>query len=299
MLPLISSLQNTELNDNERYLFQHHKIWGLILFKRNIASILQLKSLIADIRGLQPHINIMIDEEGGRITRLDNIYPKSLPSNYELGNLLSQDIEAGYQAICKNYQIIAQRLNEFSINMVCAPLCDLLHHNTHGIIGDRAFSSNPEIVIKASKIAADTLLKNQISPIIKHIPGHGRAISDSHLSLPKINTEITILEKTDFHIFKNLAHYPFAMTAHITYQALDPDLPVTLSKKAIFYIKNILGYKGKIISDDINMKALSKYSISEITSLAYKAKCDYILHCNGNFSETSQIIDTLTTIHNE
>ena len=296
MLPVIFSILGTELNQNEISLLKNKKIVGIILFTRNIKNEIQLKDLIKHIKSFNPYIKILIDEEGGRITRLKNIYPNPLPSAYQLGQTLSYNQDLGIQEIIKTYNIIAQRLNNLGINMACAPVCDLLHKKTHDIIGDRSFSDNIDIVTQAAKIAADTLLKNNIIPIIKHIPGHGRATSDSHLSLPKIDSKIEILEKTDFQIFKNLANYPFAMSAHIIYDALDKELPITLSKKAIFYIKNILGYKGKIISDDINMQALAKYSIEEITILACQAGCDYILHCNGNYNEMNKIISALETL---
>ena len=293
MLPVIFAVFAKTLSEDEIYLLKHKKIYGIILFTRNIESEMQLKDLVNHIKSFNPNIKILIDEEGGRITRLKNIYPYPLPCAYELGKILQQDRNLGNKEIVKTYSLIAQRLNNLGINMVCAPVCDLLHKETHDIIGDRSFSDNIDIVTQAAQIAADTLLKHNILPIIKHIPGHGRATADSHLSLPKINSKIDILEKTDFQIFKNLADYPFAMSAHIIYDALDKKLPITLSKKAIFYIKNILGYKGKIISDDINMKALSKYSIKEITLLSYQAGCDYILHCNGDFREMSDIVTTL------
>lgn len=295
MLPVIFGIASTSLTKDEISLLQNHQIWGIILFTRNIVSKSQTIDLTNNIRfySQNKNINILIDEEGGRITRLKKIYQTPLKSAMQLGQILTKDTQLGTIEIINNYTEIATRLQTLGINIACSPVADLTMPVTHDIIGDRSFSDNPEIVIKAVKIAADTLLKNNITPIIKHIPGHGRSTLDSHLALPQITTPLDTLAKTDFKVFKNLNSYPLAMTAHIIYHALDNQKPITLSKIAIKYIKTNIAFKGKIITDDISMKALSEYSLKEIISFALQAKCDYILHCNGDFKEMSQIIAIL------
>lgn len=295
MLPIIFGISNTYLTSQEINLLTKYNIWGIILFARNINSKTQTQNLTNDIRNhsKNQNINILIDEEGGRITRLRKIYPTPLKSAMQLGKLLEESASEGKKAIINTYTEIAIRLKSLGINIACSPVADLTTPETHDIIGDRSFSNNINTVIEAVKIAADTLLNNNILPIIKHIPGHGRATSDSHLALPQITTELNILEKTDFKIFKNLSSYPLAMTAHIIYHALDNNTPITLSPQAITYIKTELGYKGKVMTDDIGMKALSKYSLKEIISFALQAKCDYILHCNGKYDEMHEITEIL------
>jgi len=295
VLPIIFGLSGETLANQEISLLNDNKIWGIILFSRNIKSKSQTINLTTEIKkqSKNPNIHILIDEEGGRITRLKEIYPLPLKAAAELGKELEKNHAEGKQEIIKTYTEIANRLKSLGINIACSPVADLTMPETHDIIGDRSFSKNIDTVIQATKIAADTLLNNNILPTIKHIPGHGRATMDSHLELPKITTEIDILENTDFRIFKNLNNYPLAMTAHIIYDALDPKTPITLSPHSISYIRNNIGYKGKIMTDDIGMKALQSYSLKEIISFALQAKCDYILHCNGDINEMTEIIDIL------
>ena len=292
MLPIIFGIANSYLNTQEISLLKQYSIWGIILFARNIATKEQTQNLIQEIKkySKNKNINILIDEEGGRITRLEKIYPKRLKSAKELGDLLENNFSLGTAEIQNTYSIIATRLKELGINIACSPVADLTSEDTHDIIGDRSFSNKNDIVINASKIAADTLLAHNITPIIKHIPGHGRANLDSHLALPYIDINKETLDKTDFEIFRQLHSYPLAMTAHIIYNDIDPDYPVTLSPTMIKYIKEHIGYKGKIMTDDIAMKALVSYGLDEIIIAAFNAGCDYILHCNGIYDEMLEII---------
>ncbi len=294
MIPAIFAIKTYFLTDDEISLFKKHLPWGIILFERNVLNKKQVKNLTKQIKKISQEINILIDEEGGRITRLKKIFLEKLPTALVLGELYEKNKVLGKKKIIKTYQEIANRLKILGINIACSPVCDLQHKNTHQIIGDRAFSSNLETVISCAKIASDTFLKNDIIPVLKHIPGHGRADLDSHLDLPVIKDDLEVLEKSDFKIFKQLNNYPLAMTAHIIYNSLDKKMPITLSKKSISYIKDNLNYRGKIISDDINMKALQNYSIAEITKLTIASGVDFVLHCNGDINEMKEIADILT-----
>lgn len=290
----IFGIKSLALTDNERYLLKHTQhIFGIILFSRNIENKQQIISLIAEIHSIKPNINILIDEEGGRVTRLTKIYPDIADSAQKLGELYQKNALLGREAIINCYSLIARRLAELGINIVCAPVADLTHENTHAIIGDRSFSRDKNIVIECCKIAANTLLKHRITPVIKHIPGHGKAVADSHLELPIITADLTSLEHNDFAIFKELRQYPLAMTAHIIYACLDSEQPITLSQKALAYLRVNLGYQGKIMTDDIKMKALQKYSLTDIVQNSLRAGCDYILHCDGNYAEMEQIVTIL------
>lgn len=296
----IFGLSSLSLTDNEKYLLKNsNNIFGIILFARNVANKAQLKSLIQEIRAYKPNLNILIDEEGGRVTRLSNIYPQSLTAAEELGDLYLKDPLKAKAKIVSTYKIMANRLTELGINIICAPVADLAHKNTHAVIGNRAFSNDKHVVIECCKIAADTLLKHNVTPIIKHMPGHGRANCDSHLELPIITDDLHNLAQNDFAVFKALNKYPLAMTAHIIYNSLDNEMPITLSKKAMAYVRNIIGFKGKIMTDDINMHALKQFSLAEIIKLALTAGCDYILHCNGNYQEMAEIDELLNMFNYE
>jgi beta-N-acetylhexosaminidase len=291
ILPLIFGLSDKDISNAEISLLQKNNIFGMILFARNIENKIQTKKLISNIKkySRNKNINIFIDEEGGRVSRLDKIYPR-LKSAGSLGDIFQKDPNLGEREIQKNYHLIAQRLKELGINFVCAPVADLLFKNADDIIGDRAFSDQVDIVVKAAAIASKTLLTNGITPIIKHIPGHGRAKQDSHKFLPRIDESLAVLEKSDFAVFKALNYLPYAMTAHIIYSKIDKSMPISLSQKGIKYLRSNIGFKGKIISDDINMKALEKYSYQEIISLIKKTDLDYILHCNGDIDEMNEIV---------
>lgn len=295
----IIGISSLSLSKSEKYLIQNFKqIYGIILFERNIENKTQLQSLIAEIHKIKPNLNILIDEEGGRVTRLKKIFPEILTSAQKLGDIYHNNPHQGKEAIIQCYSLMAKRLKELKINIVCAPVADLAHYNTHNVIGDRSFSQDKEIVINCCKIAADTLLQHGIIPVIKHIPGHGKSLCDSHHELPVITNNLDDLENNDFAIFKALNNYPLAMTAHIIYEELDKKAPITLSKKALNYIRNKIGYHGKIMTDDINMKALAKYKLNDIVNLSLQAGCDYILHCNGEITEMTEILEILSNYHN-
>jgi beta-N-acetylhexosaminidase len=263
---------------------------GVILFSRNIESNIQVEKLINNIKKiLGESCLILIDQEGGRVQRLKYPNCPNYPAINIFGKIAEESMQDAQRATYLNYLLLGNDLLKVGINVNCAPCLDLESQNTHSVIGNRSFSSNPIIVSLLGESACNGLLDSGVLPIIKHIPGHGRASSDSHLSLPIILDKIEFLEKNDFLPFKNLSRIPLAMTAHILYKELDNKWPITQSKLANNYIRNILNYEGILVSDDIEMSALSG-SINDKVKSIYNAGCDIILHCSGKIDTTKQAL---------
>jgi beta-glucosidase-like glycosyl hydrolase len=281
---VILGISSTTLTEAEIKLLSYHQPYGIILFKRNCENESQVKALNKHIKEIIPGCKILIDQEGGRVARLRK--PNFI--EFPPANTLTTE-EKAYN----NYYTMGKYLHSLGIDINCAPVADLYYAYADKIIGDRSFGNNVEKVVLLASAAAKGLMDSGITPIIKHIPGHGRALVDSHLDLPIVDTDLSILEETDFSIFKQLSHLPMAMTAHIIYNELDDKLPVTLSSKAIEYIRNEIGFKGLLISDDINMKAL-KGNLNEITNQVFEAGCDIVLHCSGNIDEMMLILQEIT-----
>jgi beta-N-acetylhexosaminidase len=294
--PFIVGLNSTELSKQEKDLLKELKPIGIILFTRNIETIDQTQKLIDDVKEATNNQNLMvlIDEEGGKVSRTNHIFNDDIIAAGIIGKLfLTDPNEAIDLAETATLQIV-RRLKILDINVCCMPVCDLFFEDSDQIIGSRSYSSNPDIVIKLAQICCNILAQNNIVPIIKHIPGHGRANCDSHLDLPIISTKKEILNKTDFAVFKALKEMPIAMTAHIIYEDLDAKNPVTTSKKAIHYIRNEIGFKNLLISDDICMKAL-KGDVNENIRKTFAAGCDIVLHCSGNIDELAEIVKFKST----
>ncbi len=279
----ILGISSTSLTLDEINLFKEHKPYGIILFKRNCDTETQVKNLNESIKNILPESKILIDQEGGRVARLRKPNFLEFPPADQLNTK-----ELAYN----NYYIMGEYLRSLGVDINCAPIADLHYSYANKIIGDRSFGEEAHIVASLALSAAQGLIDSGITPIIKHIPGHGRALVDSHLDLPIIDTELSILEKTDFAVFKQLNHLPLAMTAHIIYTSLDPISPVTISKKAISYIRNNIGFNGLLISDDLNMKAL-KGSLTELTKQTLNAGCDFALHCSGDFNEMNEVLNAI------
>ncbi|WP_342269743.1 beta-N-acetylhexosaminidase [Rickettsia endosymbiont of Orchestes rusci] len=306
--PIIIGIAGTELTAQEIELFQNHPPLGVILFRRNIKSETitdglgekiqiqdreQLTNLIGSIKEvLGEHCIISVDQEGGRVKRLISPTFKSAPSAKTFADIAEQKgIDIAVERCKQNYKEIAKELKELGFNLNFAPVADLRHEGAHDIIGDRSFGSTPPTVIRLCQAALEGLAEAKVTGCIKHIPGHGRATKDSHKALPSVEASLEELEKTDFYVFKELAILPvskLAMTAHIIYKALDPDNPATLSKKVINYIREEIGFKGLIISDAIEMKALSG-GMADITEKAFAAGIDIVLECSGNFDNMTAV----------
>lgn len=279
----ILGISSFVLTTEEISLFREYKPYGIILFKRNCDTEQQLKELIHSIKQLSPESKILIDQEGGRVARLKK--PNFI--EFPAANTLNTQ-EKSYD----NYFIMGGYLKSLGIDMNCAPVADLYYPYADNIIGDRSFGEDALTVAKLALSAAEGLNDSGILPVIKHIPGHGRALVDSHLDLPVIDTDLATLEETDFAVFKQLNHLPIAMTAHIIYKALDPELPITLSKTAIKYIRDKIGFKGLLITDDLNMKAL-KGNLVDLAKQSINAGCDFVCHCNGNINEMRALLSVL------
>lgn len=282
--PVIFGCSTTSLTKEEKDFFAKHQPYGFILFARNIENPEQVKTLVGELKNSVEHefVPILIDQEGGRVARLK---PPHWPTFPPAGELKTQE------AVYENAKAIGDMLAELGINVDCAPMLDVRQPGAHDIVGDRAFSEDPNIVAEFGTEFARGLKDAGVLTIIKHVPGHGRAMCDSHEDLPRVEASIDELQ-VDFAPFKALNQEPYAMTAHIVYEAIDPENCATQSKKIINLIRNEIGFKGLIMTDDLSMKAL-KGSFAERTQKSLAAGCDLILHCNGEMHEMTEIADNL------
>ena len=281
----ITGIKSTKLSKKEIYFLKKYKPWGIILFSRNIKSISQTQNLTSEIRKLFKDTNypILIDEEGGKVSRLNKFIDSSIFSAEFFSKMYSNNkkkFNIYYNVYIKQLSYL---LTLLGININTVPVLDVRRKITNNIIGNRSFSSDPLIVSKLGKICIDKFHKNHLGTVIKHIPGHGLSSDDSHIKLPVVSHNINLLKKIDFFPFKKQKSL-LAMTAHIIYSSIDDKYVATHSKKIINIIRKKIGFKNIIMSDDISMKAL-KYSISKNTTLAFKAGCNLVLHCNGNYNE--------------
>lgn len=283
-LPLacVFSVEGESLSLAERSLFSAAQPFGFILFGRNCKTPDQLRRLTDELRSAVGwHCPIMIDQEGGRVARLRAPDWPDFPSARSYGI----EIEEGRGAarLENDMAQMARMLKSHGIDVNCAPVADILTDKTHNVIGDRAYSGDPEVVSTAIEATVRAFLREGVTPIVKHIPGHGRAACDSHLELPVVDTALEELNQTDFLPFRNIAPVKacWGMVAHIIYTALDPDLPATLSKTIINdIIRKEIGFESLLFSDDLDMKALENYgSIADRAILSLQAGCDLALYC--------------------
>ena len=274
-----------KLSKTEFDFFKQSQPWGFILFSRNIESKAQVKRLTKELReSVGRNAPILIDQEGGRVQRMRS------PEWREYLPALRQVKEAGSLASRAMYlrsRLISSELNEIGIDVNCAPVADLLKPNTHPILADRCYGETVEDVVKICRAVAAGLLDGGVLPVVKHIPGYGRAVVDGHERLPIVRESLEVLNGTDFLSFKLLADLPISMTAHISYTSID-DIPATVSEKMLYLIRNDLGYKNLIITDDISMGALEG-SIFERSKCSIDAGCDIVLHCNGDVKEMRDV----------
>lgn len=281
----IVGIKSTKLNNKEKIFLRKFKPWGVILFTRNIKNINQTFKLTSSIRKIFNDKNypILIDQEGGRVNRLRNII--------SFDNLTSEFFGQLYVKNYKEFEIYyrlfidktSYLLKLIGVNLNTSPVLDLRVKGASNIIGDRSFSKDPKIVSKIGDFCINFFHKNKIGTVIKHIPGHGLASVDSHNFTPLINKDNKYLTKNDFKSFKNKKTL-FAMTAHIIFKKIDEKNPVTHSKKLIKLIRNKIGFRNILISDDLSMKSL-KGNLKENAFKAFNAGCNLVLHCNGNLKE--------------
>lgn len=277
----------TQLTDEEKRLFSKCNPVGFILFSRNCGNPSQIKSLVEDLRDCTKSGDplILIDQEGGRVARLQPPHWRKYPAARTLAGLGGAQAE---EAVYLNSRLLAADLLPLGINVDCLPLADVPAEDSHDIIGDRAYATEPGQVAKLGREAARGLLEGGVLPVLKHIPGHGRATVDSHHELPVVTASLETLQATDFAPFKALADLPLGMTAHVLYKALDEQNVATLSPSVIKLIREEIGFDGLLMSDDISMKAL-KGNLAELSGKALAAGCDVVLHCNGNIHEMNEI----------
>ncbi len=281
----ITGLKGTKLSNREIQFLIKYKPWGVILFSRNLKNTKQIKDLTENIRKIfkDKKYPIMIDQEGGRVNRLNELISlDSLTSEY-FGNIYKKD-KRKFNIIYKFFiDKISYLLSNLGININTVPVLDLRYKGSSKIIGDRSYSKDPKIVSEIGDICIKSFKKNSIATVIKHIPGHGLAKVDSHKLTPIINKSFDYLKNNDFKTFKNKNTF-FAMTAHTIFSKIDSTNTVTHSKKMIKIIRDHIKFKNILISDDLSMKSL-KYSLKENTIKAFNAGCNLTLHCNGNLKE--------------
>ena len=281
-----------KLSAAERAFFGEVRPWGFIVFKRNIDTPDQLRGLVQELRACvdRPDAPVLIDQEGGRVQRLGPPHWRRYPPGRAYGELSANDPLVPREIVRLGARLIAHDLAALGINADCVPVLDVPAPDGHEIIGDRAYGDTPGEVAALGRAAAEGLIAGGVLPIIKHIPGHGRARGDSHLDLPFVEASAEALEDRDFAPFRVLSDMPIAMTAHVVYQAFDARRPATTSRKVIRdVIRGRIGFDGLLLSDDLSMKALTgDFTARAKASLA--AGCDIVLHCNGDAEEMASVV---------
>lgn len=285
---LIVGLSGLELTDLERQFFRDLDPWGFILFRRNVADREQVARLTAALRdAVGRHAPVLIDQEGGRVQRMAPPVWPAYPPGRAYGQLSSPF--ARREAAWLGARLIAHDLHEVGVDVDCLPVLDVPSPGAHDVIGDRAYGDTPETVARLGRAASEGLLAGGVLPVVKHIPGHGRAGADSHHDLPVVTASLAELDAHDFAPFRILADMPLAMTAHVVFTAIDPERPVTTSPVAIRdIIRGAIGFDGLLMSDDLSMKALQG-SFADRARESIAAGCDVVLHCNGDRAEMEQI----------
>lgn len=277
------------LTPEERAFFRDADPFGFILFRRNIDHPEQVRALTASLREVvgREDVAILIDQEGGRVQRLGPPHWPRYPAGRAYGMLAASKRETAFLGA----RLMAHDLRALGINVDCLPVLDVPVPGAHDVIGDRAYGDEPESVIELGGGAAEGLLAGGVLPVVKHIPGHGRAGVDSHLSLPRVDASLDELRSRDFLPFRALAHLPAAMTAHVVYEAIDPEQPGTLSRSVIQdIVRGEIGFDGLLFTDDLSMKALSG-DFRARAEQAIAAGCDIALHCCGDLAEARGVAE--------
>ncbi|MGE0750855.1 MAG: beta-N-acetylhexosaminidase [Variibacter sp.] len=287
----ITGVEGLALTADEQALLRDSRPWGLILFRRNVGTPDQIRRLIGSFRDAvrRDDAPVLIDQEGGRVQRLGPPQWPAYPPGRVYGALYDQDRQAGLAAARLGAWLIGSDLADLGINVDCLPLADVPIAGADAVIGDRAYGNSQDKVAAIARAVADGLADAGVLPVLKHIPGHGRANADSHERLPVVDADREVLEATDFKAFRLLADLPLAMTAHVVYAAIDPVAPATTSPRMIDeIIRRHIGFDGALMSDDVSMGALSG-TLAERTKASFAAGCDLVLHCNGRFEEMASV----------
>jgi beta-N-acetylhexosaminidase len=283
----ITGVSGTELSAAEREFIRVERPWGFILFKRNIETPEQVSYLVRELRNSvgSPDAPVLIDQEGGRVQRFGPPHWPAYPAGAVFGTLYDIDRGLGLTAARLSARLMAADLIDLGVTVDCLPLADVPVAGADAVIGNRAYGTEPGKVAAIARAVTEGLEQGGVLPVLKHIPGHGRATADTHFRLPEVDTSKAELERTDFAAFQPLADLPMAMTAHVVFSALDPAHPATTSATIIEQvIRGVIGFQGLLMSDDVSMNALAG-SIAERTRAIVTAGCDMVLHCNGDLGE--------------
>lgn len=298
ILAAVFAVEGLILSDREKSLFEKSSPCGFILFARNVDNPAQVRALVASLKECVGwDCPILIDQEGGRVQRLRPPHWTDYPPAATYQD--NQDL------LAKDMNALAQELIDLGINVDCAPVLDMSMPETHDIIGDRAYSSDADIIVRSATTVIETFLSKGMTPFIKHIPGHGRATCDSHIDLPCVDVSRDILAKTDFvpcrDISQKYGDKVWGMTAHILYKDVDADLPSTLSPKVLQgVIREEIGFNGFLVSDDVDMGALKQYgSAVDRSKIALEAGCDCVLYCAGIYEDMEQLAHGMPNLTDE
>ncbi|RVC77637.1 beta-N-acetylhexosaminidase [Mesorhizobium sp. M4A.F.Ca.ET.022.05.2.1] len=295
---MILGCAGKSLTPEEIRFYRDERPWGFILFARNVGETEQIRDLVASMRDTVGRTDapVFIDQEGGRVQRLRPPLAPNYPAGGALGALWRNDREAGRRAAWLMARLHAFDLLRHGITADCLPVLDVPVEGASDVIGARAYGKEPGAVIELGRAAAEGLMSGGVLPVMKHIPGHGRAFADTHFELPTVDTPLSELRSHDFAPFKALNHLPMAMTAHVVYSAVDPENPATTSAKVVNdIIRGEIGFDGLLMSDDTSMKALSGDFPTKAAAIL-AAGCDLVLHCNGVFEEMSGIASRTTAL---
>ena len=284
---VIFGCRGPTLGPGERRFFAAAAPWGFILFGRNIEGPAQLRRLTGELRAaVGRDAPVLVDQEGGRVARLRGPdWREWAPALEECARLPGRELRV--RAMYLRYRLIAGELRDVGIDVNCAPVLDVLRPDTHAVIANRVYGSDPGEVAAVGRAVAEGLMAGGVAPVMKHVPGHGRATLDSHAALPRVAAGRVELE-ADFAPFRALADLPMAMTAHVVYEALDPGRPATLSPEVVALIRGEIGFGGLLMTDDLSMKALAGPFAARAEG-ALAAGCDMVLHCNGDAAEMAAV----------
>ncbi|MGM4927581.1 beta-N-acetylhexosaminidase [Tardiphaga sp. 619_E2_N8_5] len=288
----ITGVSGLELTAEERAFLRAERPWGFILFKRNVDNPAQVARLVEELRNTTGDLDapVLIDQEGGRVQRLGPPHWPVYPPGAVFSALYDAEPEAGLRAAWLSSRLIASDLVDLGITVDCLPLADVPVEGADAVIGNRAYGTEPGKVAIIARAVTDGLSQGGILPVLKHIPGHGRATADTHFKLPIVDNAKSELEASDFEAFRPLADLPMAMTAHVVFSALDATQPATTSATIIEQvIRGSIGFQGLLMSDDVSMNALAG-SIAERTRAIVSAGCDMVLHCNGKLDEMRDVV---------
>ena len=287
------------LDPDERRFLREAAPLGVILFKRNIADPAQVLALTTEIRNTlgRDDAMVLVDQEGGRVQRLGPPHWRRYPAAARFAGVA--DLEERAATIRLSARLMAYDLISLGIDVDCLPVLDVPVEGSHDVIGDRAYARDPATVALLGRAAAEGMLDGGVVPVIKHVPGHGRAEADSHLALPTVEASLDDLRRSDFAPFRRNRDLPAAMTAHVVYRALDPERPATISAKVIGdVVRGEIGFDGLLFSDDLSMKALPGTFRDKAEAL-FAAGVDVALHCNGDMDEAREVAAVSPTLAGE